>query len=153
MLQFLFLDPINSLVFAPVIEPADTTDAVITTSTYECLRLGYFNRVPLLMGHNSFEAVSMEYSKLNKYKIKLVVHYDRRIIILYFVVVIKQWCFYLLQSDIFPSLLVPDSMNANAIGKLLAGPQIKFHYADILGSIIFPDENFLRVSTRYLSKI
>ncbi|KAI4459590.1 carboxylesterase [Holotrichia oblita] len=62
MLQYLFEDPLNGFAFAPVIEPADTTNAVITTSTYECLRLGHFNRVPLLMGYNSLEAVSMDFS-------------------------------------------------------------------------------------------
>ncbi|KAK9687536.1 Carboxylesterase family [Popillia japonica] len=116
--KYLVEDPLNGLVFAPVIEPASTVNPITITSTYGRLLSGFFNRVPLLMGFTSFEGIAAES-------------------------MINMWYLYLLQYQIFPSRLVPDSMNVARIRKPIAGFRIKSHYSGDTGSIIFPDENFL----------
>ncbi|KAK9730553.1 Carboxylesterase family [Popillia japonica] len=115
---YLLEDPLNGLVFAPVIEPASTVNPITTTSTYADLLSGFFNRVPLLMGFTSFEALAAES-------------------------MIDMWYLYLLQYQILPSRLVPDSMNVFTIIKPIVGSRIQNHYAGATGSIIFPGENFL----------
>lgn len=50
------LNPLNGLVFAPVLEP-NHPGAVITNKSHELLRRGIYNKVPQLIGFNSLEGV------------------------------------------------------------------------------------------------
>ncbi|KAK9730600.1 Carboxylesterase family [Popillia japonica] len=110
------MDPLNGLVFAPVIEPLHD-DAVITGASYEKLRLGNFNEVPQIIGYNSAEAAAAE---------------D----------LVKLLSFYL-APDILPTRLVPASMNANTIDLWPIGTRIRNFYTGGLGGMAFPSSNFV----------
>ncbi|GJQ72645.1 hypothetical protein Trydic_g1307 [Trypoxylus dichotomus] len=111
-------DPLNGLVYAPVIEPPND-GAAVTAASYEELKRGNFNQVPLLMGYNSAEATGL----ING---------------------ISLLSLYLATYDIIPTRLVPASMNANAIDVLPIGVQIRNFYAGVLGTMAFPGDNFVR---------
>ncbi|GJQ72646.1 hypothetical protein Trydic_g1308 [Trypoxylus dichotomus] len=111
-------DPLNGLVYAPVIEPPHD-GAVVTEASYEKLKQGNFIQVPQLMGYNSAEASPL-----------------RDVARLLF--------FYLATYDIVPSRLVPASMNVDIIHSVPIGIQIRNFYAGILGTMTFPSSNFLR---------
>lgn len=55
-------NPLDGLVYTPVIEPA-SKGAVITTSSFEILRSGNFNHIPVLVGYNSAETYALEKGK------------------------------------------------------------------------------------------
>lgn len=111
--SLLVLNPLNGLVFAPVIERPHE-NAIVTNKTYEMLKLGMFNKVPQIIGFNSQEGVP-------------------------FLDVINFVRLYLLSYDISPTRLVPVDMNLPNISlqKLLAAIQIRFHYFGLLGIIAF----------------
>ncbi|KAK9687531.1 Carboxylesterase family [Popillia japonica] len=116
MLTFFGIDPLNGLIFAPVIEPLHD-DAVITGASYEKLRLGNFNQVPQIIGYNSVEAVAAEG-------------------------LVKVLSFFLV-PDILPKRLVPASMNANTIDLRPIGTRIKNFYTGGVGGMAFPSSNFV----------
>ncbi|KAK4881475.1 hypothetical protein RN001_004794 [Aquatica leii] len=94
---------LNGLPFGPIIEPPHI-GAVVTNYSYEQLKNGLFHRIPYLMGINSQEGKPFEHD-------------------------INAIRSYLLQYDLFPTELVPASLNISDINtKILINFIIKYYY-------------------------
>ncbi|GJQ72642.1 hypothetical protein Trydic_g1304 [Trypoxylus dichotomus] len=110
-------NPLNGLVFAPVIEPSHDT-AVVTKSSYETLLRGGFNRVPQLIGYNSAEAN-------------------------YFRELTEILRLYIATYDLLPARLVPASMNAKSTNLQTIGKKIKDFYVGSNGILALKDSSML----------
>lgn len=58
-LQAFLNNPTGGLPLGPVVEP-ESSGAIITGKSYDLLKNGDFNKVPILIGHTSLEAHSNE---------------------------------------------------------------------------------------------
>ncbi|XP_050507406.1 pyrethroid hydrolase Ces2e-like [Diabrotica virgifera virgifera] len=100
----LLSNPLQGLVFAPVIEP-DHDDAVITEYSYGLLSEGKFHHVPILAGYNSLEGYFNELQAL-----------------------FRLW---LTKYDLYHAQLVPNDMNLLPITETTIAESIKYTYFDI----------------------
>ncbi|KAJ8983203.1 hypothetical protein NQ317_016424 [Molorchus minor] len=100
--QLLTSNPRDGLVFTPVIEP-EHEGAILTENSHQLLERGEFNRVPLIIGYNSLEALLSEIPEL-----------------------LRIW---LLLYDVQPSRLVPVNMNiGSSLTRASVGLNIKTKY-------------------------
>ncbi|CAH1119274.1 unnamed protein product [Phaedon cochleariae] len=103
--QLVSSNPLNGLVYGPVIEP-DLPGAVITGKSHELLSEGKFHDIPLMVGYTSLEAMFGSISAL-----------------------IRVW---LAKYDTNPTLLVPPSMNTGSVTKSLIAPSLKRKYFGLI---------------------
>ncbi|KAK9730605.1 Carboxylesterase family [Popillia japonica] len=115
MISIMADNPLDGLVYTPVIEPA-SKGAVITTSSFEILRSGNFNHIPVLVGYNSAETYALEKG------LKLL------------------WG-YVISYDLDPARLVPVSMRTNSSELQTVGREIKSFYTGNSG--VFTAGTFL----------
>nr|QIK02116.1 carboxylesterase 18 [Holotrichia parallela] len=115
--ELLFRDPLNGLIFAPVLEHA-SEDAVIHDEAYESLDKGNFNQVPQIIGYTSLEAALLA-------NISPLV------------------ALFTILLNFTPSRLVPLDMNADETQLDTIGRRIRNFYAGSNGSILFPSDNLI----------
>ncbi|GJQ72647.1 hypothetical protein Trydic_g1309 [Trypoxylus dichotomus] len=102
MSNLLIQQRLNGPVFAPTIEHLHD-GAVLNGCYYQSLKNGRFNQVPLIIGYNSAEAY-------------------------WFTDVIQLLSPLAVMYDVFPTFLVPDSMRADPIDRVIVGRKIQEHY-------------------------
>ncbi|GJQ72648.1 hypothetical protein Trydic_g1310 [Trypoxylus dichotomus] len=117
----LAVDPLNGLIFAPVIETPSST-AVFTDSSYTKLLQGNFNKVPQIIGYNSAEAQ-------------------------FFKGLTNIFAMYLPTYDLFSVRLVPSSMKARIWNLPAIGAIIRRRYAGPFGVISYPNNNLVKFLT------
>ncbi|GJQ72644.1 hypothetical protein Trydic_g1306 [Trypoxylus dichotomus] len=112
----LAMNPLNGLVYAPVIEHVHD-DAVVTASSYKKLLRGDFNRVTQIIGYNSAEF------HLFKGLVQLLGWYLRR-------------------YDLKPSRLVPTNIGTNESRETI-GKEIRSYYTTKEGTLKYSDRDML----------
>jgi len=118
--QLIISNPLQGLVFAPVVEPQHP-NAVITEKSYQLLAEGKFHQVPILMGYNSLEGYFDSLPEL-----------------------LRIW---LAKYDVDNSQLVPDDMNLSPLHEILLflGPKIKLEYFGLLSLIAASNGKLMRL--------
>lgn len=101
-----------------MVQEPDHPDAVLSSKSWELMKNGNFNKVPLIVGFNSDEAayfadiaVSKDFNKV--FKFTLLYYY-----------VVENFGLVLLKYDILKYLLAPYDLTENLVKKEIAGSEV-----------------------------
>lgn len=126
---------LRGLPFSPTLEPA-TEDAVYVNDSDEALSEGNFNRVPILLGFNSQEAVVASEVPCKSLNILI------ELILKNYISVYLD--FYLNNYDIAVSMLTPWTLTQKVLSRNLAGIKVKYNFFE-LESIAYDRQRLINV--------